>query len=71
MTAALPGNDVHSLYEKGYGALTQNDYAGAEAAFRSGFEVYPSGALTWGMSRAVLIRLKDPAWPRWGAGLSP
>src|SRR5262249_37516505 len=33
VTAALPGNDVHSLYEKGYGALSQNDYAGAEAAF--------------------------------------
>ena len=33
MTAALPGNDVHSLYEKGYGALSQNDYAGTEAAF--------------------------------------
>ena len=28
VTAALPGNDVHSLYEKGYAALSQNDRRG-------------------------------------------
>jgi tol-pal system protein YbgF len=45
VTAALPGNDVHSLYEKGYGALTQNDYAGAEAAFRQLIESNPKDPL--------------------------
>jgi tol-pal system protein YbgF len=41
LMAALPDNDVHSLYEKGYGALSQKDYAGAEAAFRQLIETYP------------------------------
>jgi tol-pal system protein YbgF len=43
--AALPANDVHSLYDKGYGALTQNDYAGAEAAFRQLIDTYPKDPL--------------------------
>ena len=45
VTAALPGNDVHSLYEKGYGALSQNDYAGAEAAFSQLIDTYPKDPL--------------------------
>ena len=45
MTAALPGNDVHSLYEKGYAALSQNDYAGAEAAFSQLIDTYPKDPL--------------------------
>ena len=43
--AALPGDDAHSLYEKGHGALTQNDYAGAEVAFRQLIESYPKDPL--------------------------
>jgi tol-pal system protein YbgF len=45
VTAALPGNDVHSIYEKGYGALSQNDYAGAEAAFSQLIDTYPKDPL--------------------------
>jgi tol-pal system protein YbgF len=44
--AALPGDDVHSLYEKGNGALAQKDYAGAEAAFRQLIQTYPTDPLT-------------------------
>jgi tol-pal system protein YbgF len=43
--AALPGDDVHSLYEKGYAALTRNDYTGAEVAFRQLIESYPKDPL--------------------------
>jgi tol-pal system protein YbgF len=45
LTAALPGDDAHSLNEKGHGALTQNDYAGAEVAFRQLIESYPKDPL--------------------------
>lgn len=45
LMAALPGTDVHSLYERGYGALSQKDYAGAEAAFRQLIESYPKDPL--------------------------
>jgi tol-pal system protein YbgF len=45
VTAALPGKDVHSLYEKGYGALSQNDYAGAGAAFSQLIDTYPKDPL--------------------------
>jgi TolA-binding protein len=41
LMAALPGDDAHSLNEKGHGALTQNDYAGAEVAFRQLIESTP------------------------------
>jgi len=43
--AALPGNDVHSLYERGYGAPTQKDSAGAEAAFNQLIDTYPKDPL--------------------------
>jgi len=43
--AALPDSDVHSLYERGYGALSQRDYTGAEAAFRQLVESYPKDPL--------------------------
>jgi tol-pal system protein YbgF len=45
LMAALPDNDVHSLYEKGYGALSQKDYAGAEDAFRQLIGTYPKDPL--------------------------
>jgi len=45
LMAALPGDDAHSLNEKGHGALTQNDYAGAEVAFRQLIESYPKDPL--------------------------
>ena len=45
LMAALPGDDAHSLNEKGHGALTQNDYAGAEVAFRQLIESYPKDTL--------------------------
>jgi tol-pal system protein YbgF len=45
LMAALPDSDVHSLYERGYGALSQRDYAGAEAAFRQLIESYPKDPL--------------------------
>ena len=45
LMAALPGDDAHSLYEKGHGTLMQNDYAGAEVAFRQLIESYPKDPL--------------------------
>ena len=45
MMAALPEADAQSLYERGYGALLQQDYAGAEAAFRQLIEGYPKDPL--------------------------
>jgi tol-pal system protein YbgF len=44
--AALPSDDVHSLYEKGQGAITQKDYASAEVAFRQLIKTYPKDPLT-------------------------
>jgi tol-pal system protein YbgF len=43
--AALPPADPQTLYQQGYGALLQKDYAGAEAAFRQFLEAYPADAL--------------------------
>jgi tol-pal system protein YbgF len=43
--AALPGDDAHSLFDKGQGALTEKDYAGAEAAFRQLTKTYPKDPL--------------------------
>jgi len=54
LMAALPGDDAHSLNEKGHGALTQNDYAGAEVAFRQLIESYPKGSARGGC--AILDR---------------
>jgi tol-pal system protein YbgF len=43
--AALPGGDARSLYQQGYGALLQKDYANAEGAFRQLIETYPNDSL--------------------------
>jgi tol-pal system protein YbgF len=45
LTAALPGGDAQSLYQQGYGALLQKDYAGAEGAFRQLLDAYPKDPL--------------------------
>lgn len=45
LTAALPGATTQMLYQQGYGALLQKDYAGAEGAFRHLLETYPSDPL--------------------------
>ncbi|HCL62640.1 MAG TPA: tol-pal system protein YbgF, partial [Rhizobiales bacterium] len=45
LTAALPSSDAQALYEQGYGAVLQRDYAGAEAAFRQLLASYPDDAL--------------------------
>jgi tol-pal system protein YbgF len=45
LTAPLPGADVQALYQRGYAALLQKDYGGAEAAFRQLVETYPSDQL--------------------------
>jgi len=45
LMAALPSGDAQSLYEQGYGALLQHDYAGAEGAFRRLVDSYPNDPL--------------------------
>jgi tol-pal system protein YbgF len=45
LTAPLPGADVQALYQRGYAALLQKDYGGAEVAFRQLVETYPSDQL--------------------------
>lgn len=45
ITAALPGTNAQALYQQGYGALLQKDYAGAEGAFRQLLDSYPSDPL--------------------------
>jgi tol-pal system protein YbgF len=45
LTAALSGAEVQTLYQRGYAALLQKDYGGAEVAFRQLVESYPSDAL--------------------------
>ncbi len=45
ITAALPGGDAQALYQQGYGALLQKDYASAEGAFRQLLDSYPSDPL--------------------------
>jgi tol-pal system protein YbgF len=45
LAAALPSSDAQALYEQGYGAVLQRDYAGAEAAFRQLLASYPDDAL--------------------------
>lgn len=44
-TAALPGGDAQSIYQRGYGALLQKDYPGAESAFRQLVAAHPSHPL--------------------------
>jgi tol-pal system protein YbgF len=45
LAAALPGGDAQSLYQQGYGALLQKDYAGAEGAFRQLLDTHPNDPL--------------------------
>lgn len=45
LVAALPGGDAQALYQQGYGALLQKDYAGAEGAFRQLLDAYPKDPL--------------------------
>jgi tol-pal system protein YbgF len=45
LLAALPGGDAQTLYQQGYGALLQKDYAGAEDAFRQLVDTYPNDPL--------------------------
>ncbi len=45
LAAALPDGDAQTLYQQGYGALLQKDYAGAEGAFRQLVRAYPDDPL--------------------------
>lgn len=45
LAAALPTDDAQTLYQQGYGALLQKDYAGAEGAFRELVNAYPNDPL--------------------------
>jgi tol-pal system protein YbgF len=45
LAAHLGGASAQSLYQQGYGALLQKDYAGAEGAFRELVEAYPNDPL--------------------------
>ena len=45
LAAALPTGDAQTLYQQGYGALLQKDYAGAEGAFRELVNAYPNDPL--------------------------
>jgi tol-pal system protein YbgF len=45
LTAALPSGDAQTLYQQGYGALLQKDYAGAEVAFSQLVDAYPNDPL--------------------------
>jgi tol-pal system protein YbgF len=45
LVAALPGGDAESLYQQGYGALLQKDYAGAEGAFSRLVATFPNNPL--------------------------
>jgi tol-pal system protein YbgF len=45
LTAPPPSGDAPTLYQQGYGALLQKDYAGAEAAFRQLVDAYPNDPL--------------------------
>ena len=45
MAAPPPAGDAPTLYQQGYGALLQKDYAGAEAAFSQLVDAYPSDPL--------------------------
>jgi tol-pal system protein YbgF len=67
LTAALPGSNAQELYQRGYGALLQKDYAAAESAFRELVNAYPNDPLAanaqyWiGESYYVRGRYKDAA----------
>jgi tol-pal system protein YbgF len=45
LAAALPDGDTESLYQQGYGALLQQDYASAETSFRALIKSHPDDPL--------------------------
>ncbi len=45
LTGGAPGGDAQTLYQQGYGALLQKDYAGAEVAFSQLVGAYPNDPL--------------------------
>ena len=45
LAAPTPPGDAPTLYQQGYGALLQKDYAGAEAAFSQLVDAYPNDPL--------------------------
>jgi tol-pal system protein YbgF len=45
LAAPPPSGDAQTLYQQGYGALLQKDYAGAEAAFSQLVDAYPNDPL--------------------------
>jgi hypothetical protein len=47
--------------------LANGDRRGAEAEFRKSYEGMSTFG-DWWVARGVLIRMKDPAWPKWSAG---
>ncbi len=51
-------------YMIGWKRLGAGDRAGARSAFEKAYEVMTFNAASWWYSRAVLIRMKDPDWPR-------
>jgi hypothetical protein len=51
-------------YLIGWKRLGAGDRAQARAAFQAAYEVMPFENMPWYIARAVLIRMKDPDWPR-------
>ena len=51
LAAALPEGDAQTLYQQGYGALLQKDYAGAEGAFRGWSAPIPT--IRWRATRNI------------------
>lgn len=43
--------------------LGAGDRPAAEAAFKKAYDLSVYGAFVWSLSRAILIRMKDPHWP--------
>jgi len=51
-------------YVIGWKRLGAGDRAGAMAAFQKAYESTPFENMPWWMARALLIRMRDPGWPR-------
>ncbi|HTU89552.1 MAG TPA: serine/threonine-protein kinase [Gemmataceae bacterium] len=51
-------------YTIGWKRLGAGDRIGAKAAFREAYKVMPFEAAPWVITRAVLIRMKNPDWPQ-------
>jgi hypothetical protein len=69
--ADLLGRPVSNEYERcrrhcaiGWKRLGAGDREGARAAFQQAYEVTEFSSTDWLIARAVLIRMKDPAWPQ-------